>query len=131
MKDNCVIISTCSVSQIIQIYFKLVKIIDMQVKLPDLITHEPQSKWQGAFIVSFCFQEVLSNSKDLIHCSNSIRQRQRPGFHLKLHILELQCHGFTLKGKQNIQNSNDHAYPLSNNLVIISIIDDTEWMGHK
>ena len=74
----------------------------MQVKLLDLITHEPQSEWQGAFIVSFCFQEVLSNSEDLVHCSNSIRQRQRPGFHLKLHILKLQCHGFTLQKENKI-----------------------------
>lgn len=104
MNDKCVSISTCSVSQIIYIYFKLVILIGMSVILLYLITHEPQSEWLGAFIVSFRFQQVLSNSKDLIHCSNSIRQRQRPGFHLKIHVLKLQCYCFTLQeNEENIE----------------------------
>lgn len=69
----------------------------MSFQLFDLITHEPQPEWLGAFIVSFCFQEGLGNSEDFIHGSNRVWQRQCPGFHLKVHILKLQCYCFTLR----------------------------------
>lgn len=100
----------------------------MSFKLFDLITHEPQPEWLGAFIVSFCFQEDLGNSEDFIHGSNRVRQRQCPGFHLKVHILKLQCYRFTLRKKLEKKRHLLRQFCLlRNSFLSISMKDNILW----
>lgn len=86
-------------SQTIWIDFKFDAISGMSVVLLDLITHEPQPEWLGAFVVSLRFQQVLGNSKDFLGSCNRIWQRQCPRFHLKVDVLKLQCYRLALKKK--------------------------------
>lgn len=69
----------------------------MSVVLLDLITHESQLEWLGAFVVSLRFQQVLGNSKDFLGSCNRICQRQCPRFHLEVDVLKLQCYRLALK----------------------------------
>lgn len=78
----------------------------MSVILLDLITHEPQPEWLGAFVVSLRFQQVLGNSKDFLGTCNRIRQRQCPRFHLEIDVLKLQRYSLALKKKEPVLKTN-------------------------